>query len=415
MRLAVCCVVWCVCGPVATARAQPAPPPAAVVVSEAEAVARLMRDDARVGAARARIEEVRAAQAERVLWPNPSVTYARESVAASDDTFLLARQELPVSGRRQRLQAAGRLAVEGAEAAARLHIVDLQTEVRHAHAALLLAQERETELRRGIDSLQQLIQVLRAREEAGEGSQYDRMRGDRALLDLRAELASAAAERAEAQGRLAGFFGSAAVPDTLVASGALDGRAEATPLASLIERGLAGRAEYRAAELAIAQFEAERTAAARLRVPTPTVTGGMKRSTTAASGGTGYQFSLDLSVPLFNHGQAAGALAGAQRARAEAEAAAWRARIAVEVRTARTVLAIQEERLSRFRNDIATLVEPLVAIGRVGYEEGELGILELLDSNRQLLEARLRLLDLSAAARRAAVDLDRAMGLEWKP
>jgi outer membrane protein TolC len=48
----------------------------------------------------------------------------------------------------------------------------------------------------------------------------------------------------------------------------------------------------------------------------------------------------------------------------------------------------------------------------VGYEEGELGILELLDATRQAVDARLRSLEAAALARRAAIDLDRAIGRE---
>jgi outer membrane protein TolC len=44
-----------------------------------------------------------------------------------------------------------------------------------------------------------------------------------------------------------------------------------------------------------------------------------------------------------------------------------------------------------------------------------LGILELLDAERQALDARLRLLELAAAARRAAIDLDRVVGVEFRP
>ena len=80
-----------------------------------------------------------------------------------------------------------------------------------------------------------------------------------------------------------------------------------------------------------------------------------------------------------------------------------------------TALAIQQERAARYRQSAAEIAEPLAKIGRVAYEEGELGILELLDSDRQALDARLRILDLAAAARRAAIDLDRAIGREFRP
>lgn len=383
--------------------------------TEAEAVARLMAGDPRVRALSARIDEVRAIQAERARWPNPVASYARESVANVTDVFLVARQELSVSGRRGQLRTAGRIAVEAAEADSRFQVIQLQADFRQAFTTLLHAQEREVALRSGIEALQKLIEVLRAREEAGEGSSYDRMRGQRALVDLEADLASAAIARAQAQGQLAGHLGPNVIPAALVAADQLDPSTPTPPVEMLVEQALTNRADYRATELATKQFEAERLAAARLRVPTPTVSGGLKRSRTVDVTSAGYLFSLDVALPLFNRGQSAVALASAQAARAEAETASSRIRIEADVRSAHAALAIQQERATRYRRSAADTAEPLARIGRVGYEEGELGILELLDADSQALDARLRVLDLAAAARRAAIELDRAIGREFRP
>lgn len=384
-------------------------------LTEAQAVARLMASDPRVRAMAARTEEVRAMQAERVLWPNPAVSYSRERVTDDEDVFLVARQELPVSGRTGRLRTAGRMAVEAAQADARYRTIELQADVRQVFATLLLAQEREAVLTGGIEELQKLVGVLRVREQAGEGSLYDRMRGERALVDLEADLTASAVARVRARGALAGYLGPNVVPDTLVAEGQLGTGVPAPPVVALINEALTNRADYRATALAITQFQAERQAAALLRVPTPTLSGGLKRSGTSDLPRTGYQVSIDLALPLFNRGQAAGALASAQAARAEAEAASLRVRIEAEVRAAHATLRIHQERAARYRQSIAETAEPLARIGRIGYEEGELGILELLDADRQALEARLRALDLTATARRAAIDLDRVIGLEIRP
>ena len=384
-------------------------------LTEGEAVARFMANNPRIRALNARIEEVRAVHAERALWPNPSLTFARESVFNTDDTFLLARQELPISGRRRQLRAAGRIAVEAAQAEARFQMMQLQADLREAYTALLLAQEREAVLRRGIDALQRLVDVLRVREEGGEGSSYDRIRGARAVLDLEADLSAAAAARAQAQGQLAAYLGSQAIPETLVAADALSPVITVPSLATVVQEALSSRGDYLSARLSIGQFDAEREAATRLRVPTPTLTGGLKRSDMANASASGFQFSVDIAVPLFNRGQAAVALANALKAQAEAEAESWRMRIEAEVRAAHTALAIQQERATRYRQSAAEIAEPLATIGRVAYEEGELGILELLDSDRQALDARLRILDLAAAARRAAIELDRAIGREFRP
>jgi cobalt-zinc-cadmium efflux system outer membrane protein len=384
-------------------------------LTEREALVRFMTRDPRIRALNARIDEIRATQAERTLWPNPTATFARESVPGAHDTFLLARQELPISGRRSRLQTAGRLAVDAAHAEARLERIQLQADLREAYAALLLAQQREDTLQVSIDALQKLISVLRTREEGGEGSTYDRMRGQRALVDLEAERALAAAARAQAQGRLAGYLGPGTNPEALAAADSLIATPSQGPLPTFIDQALESRGDYRASEISTARFEAERSAATRLRIPTPSLTAGLKRSDLGGTSSSGYQVSVELAIPSFSRGQAATALAAAQKARAQAEAESWRLRIEAEVRAAYNVARIQQERVTRYQASAGAIAEPLAKIGRVAYEEGELSILELLDADRQALDARLQVLELAAAARRAAIQLDRVIGQEFRP
>lgn len=401
------------CGAQPAEQPRAAPPP--LRLTEREAMERFLANDPRIRALNASIDEVRATQAERTLWPNPSATFSRESVLGAHDTFLLARQELPISGRRGHLRTAGRLAVDAAQAEARLGRIRLQADLRDAYTALLLAQEREGALQESMNALHALISVLRTREEGGEGSTYDRMRGQRALVDLEAERTLAAGDRARAQGQIAAYVGAGTAPESLVAADSLMPVAPQPSLPALIEQALTNRGDYRAAELSIARFEAERAAANRLQIPTPSLTGGLKRSDLGGTTSSGYQVSVDLAIPLFSRGQAAAALATAQKTRAEAEAESWRIQIEAEVRAAYNVVRIQQERAIRYQQSTAAVAEPLVTIGRVGYEEGELSILELLDAERQALDARLQVLELAAAARRAAIELDRLIGQEFRP
>ena len=418
MRLAVIVCVGVLFAPPARAQSSDRAPQESPTLrlTEREAVARFLSSDPRVRALSLRIDEVRATQAERTSWPNPSATFSRESVLGAHDTFVLARQDLPISGRRGRLRTAGGLAVEASQAEARFERVQLQADVREAYTDLLVAQQQEAALAGPIDALQKLVSVLGTREQGGEGSTYDRMRGQRALVDLEAERSLAAADRARAQGRLAAYLGPGTAAEALVATDALTPTPSEAPLVpALIEQALANRGDYRAAAISIARFEAERSAATRLRIPTPSLTGGLKRSDLGGTTSSGYQVSVDVAIPLFSRGQAATALATAQKERAQAEAEAWRLQIEADVRAAYNVARIQQERVARYDESTAAIAESLAKIGRVGYEEGELGILELLDAERQALDARLRLLELAAAARRAVIDLDRVVGVEVRP
>jgi outer membrane protein, heavy metal efflux system len=396
-------------GAASAQRADPQP-----LLTEADALARMMAADPRVRAARARIDEVRAEQHERVRWPNPFVTFSREASAGLEDLFLTARQEVPLSGRRGHLRIAGSLAIDAADAMAASQIRDLQAALRRSFTTLLAAQERETVLRDSVDDLGHLVDILRLREEAGEGARYDRLRGQRALVDLESDLDASRIARARAQVELASLLGPSVAADSLVVSGSLHPDPP-PPLPGLIDRALAVRADYRATQLTVTQHDAERRAAVALRVPTPTFGFGLKRSATTTAADSGSVFSVDVAVPLFNRGQSAVALATARAAQADAQRAFLRLRIETDVRDAHLALTMEQARAARYRESIVETAEPLAAIARLAYEEGELSILELLDANRQVTEARLRVLEMAAAARLAAIELDRVTGFEVTP
>ena len=76
---------------------------------------------------------------------------------------------------------------------------------------------------------------------------------------------------------------------------------------------------------------------------------------------------------------------------------------------------LRREIADAYRQQSQNRAEELRGIADVGYREGELGILELLDSYRVEQQARLRLLELQAAAKLAEVELDRALGKEVLP
>ena len=179
----------------------------------------------------------------------------------------------------------------------------------------------------------------------------------------------------QAQSVLAGFLGPDVLPESLVAADALDAPAPPQAVPALIAHALANRGDYRATQISIEQFEAERKAAAQLQVPTPVFAGGLKHSNTSIASSSGYQFSIDVALPLFSRGQAATAAATAQKLRAELETDSWRIRIEAEVRATHALLAVHRDRAARYRESAAAVADPLASTVRVGYEEGEFSIL----------------------------------------
>ena len=379
-------------------------------LTEAQALARMRAEHPQLTALRLGVRELEADTRERRLLANPTVSYTREDAGTTADDFLLVSQELPVRGRIGLLDRAAQQAVTAAEARADASVVAFETRLRLAFTALLLAQERTRALDSGLSELQRMVDVLLAREREGEGSRFDRLRAEREVADIETDLEAAEIERLSAQARLAAFFAPGTDPAGLRAGGKLLDAPRRVDPGTLVQRALTTRADYRALELSAEQWGTERRAAERLRYPGAEINAGLKRTGADRARESGYAVTATMVVPLFNRGQAQVARAAAARARVDAERQALRGTIESEVRAAQVAAARYRDLADRYR---ATSVEPaaeLVAIADAAYEEGEYGILELLDAHRVTLGAQLRLLELSAAARGAGIELDRVIG-----
>ena len=388
---------------------------AAQTLTEAQALTRMRMEHPQIRALQLTVREVAAAARERSLLANPTVSYTREDAGLSIDDFLVVTQELPVRRRLGLLGKAAEQAVKAAEAHTDADLLAIETRVRLAFADLLVAQERTHTLETTLSELNRLVDVLRAREEQGEGSRFDRLRAERELADIDTDLGTVAIDRLTAQAQLAAFFAPGTDPAGLTAAGRVADSGTVGSLDELIAQAIVHRSDYRALALGEAQWATEKRAAERLRLPGVAVTAGLKRAGAPTVRDSGYVMTTTLAVPLFNRGQAQVARAEAARGRIAAERQALHTRIESEVRVAHTTASRYRELADRYQSGSVDRAAELAAIATAAYEEGEYGILALLDAHRVTLGAGLRLLELSAAARRASIELDRAIGGERTP
>src|SRR5205814_8333190 len=107
--------------------------------------------------------------------------------------------------RRLHVQASGAL-VEAISNRADDDVRRARADLRLAFAQLVTAQVRERELGAARDRLRELVDVLAKREAAGDTAGFDRLRAEREVLDLDADRAAAATERARAHAVSAGLF-----------------------------------------------------------------------------------------------------------------------------------------------------------------------------------------------------------------
>lgn len=388
----------------AVARAQ------TLALKESDALARLSDDSPRVRALRAGVDVARADVLIAGRWANPRLTWDRESVAGNTEHISSVTQPLPVTGRRGlEVQAASAL-VQATSSRADEAVRRARADVKRAFAELVAAQARQRELQLARTRLQDVVRILERREAAGDSAGFDRLRAERELFDLDADEASAAIERARAQGVLAGFFVGVDAP-RIVAVRATTRSLALPPLSSLIERAEATRGELAALqqEKAAAGFSVQ--AADRRRIPEPEVIAGTK-SSSLNGGDLGSVVSVVATMPLFDRGRAERAQAEARQRQATARAEAFRQALHAEVASLRDVVEQRRQVAEKYRRTAVGAGDEIERVARVSYEAGERGILELLDAYRTGLAASARQAALDLAVRQAEIELEFATGLE---
>ncbi len=405
MRIVVVCATLAVLALPSNTSAQSLP------LTEVEALARLSPASARVRAIRAAIDVARADVLAAGRWPNPRVTFDREAVAGITENMTMVSQALPVTGRRGfEVQAASALVDANANRADEA-LRRARADLRLAFAQLMSAQLRERELTSARDRLRGLADVLARREAAGDAAGFDRLRAEREVLNIDADRAGAATERARAQATLAGFFVDAVDPTSIVAVASSTTPSPPPAVDALVERAESIRGELLALRKDIDAARLSMRAADRRRVPEPEVVGGTK-SSTAGGGDIGSVITVHASLPLFDRNRPERALAEARAKQAEARAEAFQLALRAEIGALRSAVIDRREAADRYRAAAVNSAGEIERIAQVSYDAGERGILELLDAYRTGASARVRQATLDAAARQAEIELEFVSGWE---
>ena len=380
-----------------------------------EQVLRLAEESPQVRALKSRPDIVRAETQARRLLKNPALIFTREEAGDTEEDFLLIQQELPLTGWRRLQRRAGVAAVSAAYDQSTYAVKQLRSDVRRTFYKLLLEHERESVLQEAVTKLQEVVRILREREREGEGSLFDRVRAERELVDIQAELAATQTLIAEERSHLASLLGLDTEPDSLHVIGDFEGATELAPLSDLTDRALSSRADNSAAHSRIEQFLLERRASKRRRLPEPTVSVGQKTVKTADEEDDGYVVSISVPLPLFNRGQAEEARAQAATTVAKAEHESLMQRIKAEVTAAYRTLIVRRRLADEYTAKLEEVSLLLAPAAQLAYEEGEMGILELLDAHRTTIASQLRVLELKAGAKEAEIELVRVVGAEVSP
>jgi len=346
--------------------------------------------------------QVEVAQAERLsaaARPNPNLSFSAGSLSPSrgiGSGDLRDKQINSVVGLDRLFERGGKREIRMQAAdqnirASRGDYADIQRQQKvalyGAYYDLVAAQERQRIATETAGLFQKTIDAVERRFKAGDISASDvaRIRVDalRAQNDARA----AQAERQKAQTALAYIIGAERDAARINAS---DNWPETGPAADAleIEKALAGRADVQAAQARLAAAEKNRELARALR--TRDVTGSVQFQHFPGDFSNN-SFGIGVSIPLFLgynfEGEIRRTEVELQIARENHERV--RALALGEIVSRRAELDAARERVQRFRESLLIEAQKAADAAEYAYIRGAIGVMDLLDSRRQLYATRL--------------------------
>ncbi|MDT8341495.1 MAG: TolC family protein [Longimicrobiales bacterium] len=344
-------------------------------------------------------------------FPNPIIGGTHEDLSGgagdASESYLTLSQRLEWPGTRG---ARARAALEQADAARARLAADsarLAFQVKEVYVRAAEAARAEAVLSQVTEVFREGARNAAARFADGDLSLYDRRRIEVEWARYETRLAEAALEAAAARRELALLVLPEGESREVAPSEDLAGRPPSMTLEEATATALERRRELEAARAASRAAEAEFALARNQRLPDVTATGGYKHQSDGRDG-----VFLGLSVPLPVWDRNGGAVLASQ-----ARQAAAASRTALVQRQVRNDVerAVETYRSLVRRADMLSVGVPggaqdLLEIARVGYAEGDMELLQLLDAARAHLDARLAEGRLQADLWTSYYDLERAVG-----
>jgi cobalt-zinc-cadmium efflux system outer membrane protein len=279
-------------------------------------------------------------------------------------------------------------------------------DVRVAYADWLLADDQAKLAQDGADLRQQISDLTEKRLQRGDISELEAIAARIDALTAQANADLVAQNVVIARSRLANLMGLPPEIEEFCPSEAPPPSMEILDAACLVDEALASRPDLQAAEWSVAAA-AERVEVARwqfLRVDVGA--DGNSRGLKGFEAGP----AMRLDVPIFNRNEGGVLRAEAEWARAAHNRDAVRNQIVQEVRAAAAQALQAAENLETLENRVAPSLQEALTLAQNAYEDGGASYLLVLQTATGYLDVRGRILDQTAALRRAWAELERGVG-----
>ncbi len=359
-----------------------------------------------LAAGRSDIEAADAALSQAGARPNPVLQAELEDTRRETrSTTVLLTQPIELGGKRAaRLDVAersGDLARSQYASARSL----LRAQVTSAFVDALTAQERLRAADASLELAQRATDAASKRVIAGKVSPIEETKAKVAEANVRVERVQASGELRAALLALQSMVGTSTGPISRV-EGSVS--LPLVPADIALQSRLAASPAVRQAQLEVDRFGSLAKLERTRRVPDLTVGIGTKRSEELGRNQTLLAVSIPLPVFDTNRGAELEAMRRHDKARYDAEAAALRLRAEAVRAQERLRTAVAEAQA--LQDEVLPGAQTAYEAASKGFELGKFSFLDVLDSQRTLLEARSRHLRAVAEAHRSAAEIDRLLG-----
>lgn len=354
------------------------------------------------------------------LLPNPSLSSELEEVGVKrpyrgfDDAALTVQLRQDYVRKTKRAAAQGLAAALGpvAEADYLLRTAELRQRTVTAYRALQVAQERTRLAGQSVEIARRIADAVQRQNEAGQASGLDLSLARLQFAAETAKLEAATVARSQAQRALAAQWGEWLPDGTELAAVAFNAAETMAPLEKLREslaagpdlRRLEAETELRARAV---EFEKSRN------VRDIGLTGGVRYGRRGADATA----LFGVEVPLLIHNRNEGGIAAARARERQLPHRKAALRLALEAElAARHAEWITLEREARgLEQDILPAAEEVVARNEAAFNQGQGSLLQVLEAQRTLVDARERRLDAVERQLLAGVAIERLTGQPVQP
>ncbi len=371
-------------------------------LSQAQALALERNHDLKL--ARSALASAEADVQSAAALPNPVVGVSTTGIGQGSGAGSLWRKQIDtVFGVTQLIERGNKreLRTENAQHHARAAGADLQDVQRQlrvlvaqAYADLMAARDKLAASRDASHLLDTTLAAAQTRRAAGDiaGADVERVKVD--ALRARNDVSAAQGELARARQLLAMLLGETARADMIEAADSWPALEDAqAPDAAMLEKMIDARADVRAARARLEAALSGTRLADALRTRDVTVGAQYEHYPQAggANGSGGNSVGFSVSVPLFTRYYYQGEIASAQAALDAAQVALERTRerAHAEVGVALAALGSAAERVRRNRDELLVAAEKAARAAEYAYQNGAVGVMDVLDARRTLRATRL--------------------------